>query len=173
MNNKYVLEPLYFLFSDQLFKGVDKKTVSGFLLVNRKEDAFIFAFEQNLPPSYKIWKDIVSVYEQKLRLNGSFAVAQAFVSNELEQRQKQNSSLVLEYRKKKIKKTNSEYDDFMFSEARQDAFAILSLVCINRYLDSPVKDCFFEKVYDLYKIGGWVCGMKKDHFLLFNPKQER
>ncbi|WP_234013925.1 hypothetical protein [Cronobacter dublinensis] len=173
MNNKYVLEPLYFLFSDQLFKGVDKKTTSGFLLVNCKEDAFIFAFEQNLPPSYKIWQDVVSIYEQKLRLNGSFAVAQAFVSNELEQRQKQNSSLVLEYRKKKIKKTNSEYDDFIFSEARQDAFAILSLVCINRYLDSPVKDGFFEKVYDLYKIGGWVCGMKKDQFLLFNPKQER
>ncbi|WP_158698990.1 hypothetical protein [Cronobacter dublinensis] len=93
-----MLEPV-FLFSDQLFKGVDKKAASDFLLVNRKEDAFIFAFEQNLPPSYKIWQDVVSEYEQKLRLNGSFAAAQLFVSNELEQRQKQNFSLVLEYRK--------------------------------------------------------------------------
>ena len=48
-----MLEPL-FLFSDQLFKGVDKKAASDFLLVNCKEDAFIFAFEQNLPSSYKI-----------------------------------------------------------------------------------------------------------------------
>nr|WP_155887008.1 hypothetical protein [Cronobacter dublinensis] len=63
---------------------MDKKTASDFLLVNRKEDAFIFSFEQNLPPGYKIWQDVVSEYEQKLRLNGSFAAAQLFVSNELE-----------------------------------------------------------------------------------------
>ncbi|EPE2232169.1 hypothetical protein ACSG4H_004177 [Cronobacter turicensis] len=82
----------------------------------------MFAFEQNLPSGYKIWQDVLSEYEQKLRANSLFSSAQDFVSAELENRQKQNSSLLLEYRKKKIKKTNSEYDDFLFSEARQDAF---------------------------------------------------
>ncbi|ELY2857443.1 hypothetical protein ACTV70_004580 [Cronobacter dublinensis] len=169
MNNEYVLEPLVFLFSDQLFNGVTDKTSSGFLLVKSKDDAFNFAFEQNLPSGYKIWQDVISEYEQKLRMNVSFSIAQDFISSELQQRQKQNSSLLLEYRKKKIKKTNSEHDDFLFSEARQDAFSVLSLVCINRYLDNQVKDGFFEKIYELYKIGGWVCGMEKDQFLLFDP----
>ncbi|ELY3544832.1 hypothetical protein SMX40_003425 [Cronobacter turicensis] len=170
MNNEYVIEPLDFLFSDQLFKGVDQKNSSEFLLITRKEDAFIFAFEQNLPSGYKIWQDVLSKYEQKLRANSLFSSAQDFVSAELENRQKQNSSLLLEYRKKKIKKTNSEYDDFLFSEARQDAFFVLSLVCINRYLDNEIKDDFFERVYGLYKTGGWVCGMKKEQFLLFDPR---
>ena len=76
----------------------------------------------------------------------------------------------MEYRKRKIKKTNSEYDDFLFSEARQDAFSVLALVCINRYLDNAIKDDFLERVYGLYKIGGWGCGMKKEQFLLFDPK---
>ncbi|ELY4035194.1 hypothetical protein [Cronobacter sakazakii] len=170
MNNEYVIEPLDFLFSDQLFKGVDQKNPGNFLLITRKEDAFMFAFEQNLPSGYKIWQDVLSEYEQKLRANTLFSSAQDFVSAELEKRQKQNGSLLLEYRKKKIKKTNSEYDDFLFSEARQDAFSVLSLVCINRYLDNEIKDDFFERVYGLYKIGGWVCGMKKEQFLLFDPK---
>ncbi|EJO9495228.1 hypothetical protein NT688_004343, partial [Cronobacter sakazakii] len=154
MNNEYVIEPLDFLFSDQLFKGVDQKNLGNFLLITRKEDAFMFAFEQNLPSGYKIWQDVLSEYEQKLRANTLFSSAQDFVSAELEKRQKQNGSLLLEYRKKKIKKTNSEYDDFLFSEARQDAFSVLSLVCINRYLDNEIKDDFFERVYGLYKIGG-------------------
>ena len=170
MNNEYVIEPLDFLFSDQLFKGVDQNNLGNFLLITRKEDAFMFAFEQNLPSGYKIWQDVLSEYEQKLRANTLFSSAQDFVSAELEKRQKQNGSLLLEYRKKKIKKTNSEYDDFIFSEARQDAFSVLSLVCINRYLDNEIKDDFFERVYGLYKIGGWVCGMKKEQFLLFDPK---
>lgn len=46
----------------------------------------------------------------------------------------------------------------------------LSLVCINRYLDNEIKDDFFERVYGLYKTGGWVCGMKKEQFLLFDPR---
>ncbi|ELY6372377.1 hypothetical protein SNQ58_004263, partial [Cronobacter sakazakii] len=142
MNNEYVIEPLDFLFSDQLFKGVDQKNLGNFLLITRKEDAFMFAFEQNLPSGYKIWQDVLSEYEQKLRANTLFSSAQDFVSAELEKRQKQNGSLLLEYRKKKIKKTNSEYDDFLFSEARQDAFSVLSLVCINRYLDNEIKDDF-------------------------------
>ncbi|ELY2785620.1 hypothetical protein SMC47_004241 [Cronobacter turicensis] len=130
----------------------------------------MYAFEQNLPSGYKIWQDVLSEYEQKLRANSLFSRAQDFVSAELENRQKQNSSLLLEYRKRKIKKTNSEYDDFLFSEARQDAFSVLSLVCINRYLDNEIKDDFFERVYGLYKTGGWVCGMKKAHFLLFDSR---
>ncbi|ELY3838931.1 hypothetical protein SMX93_004278 [Cronobacter turicensis] len=170
MNNEYILEPLDFLFSKQLFKGVDEQNLIDFLLVKRREDAFLFAFEQNLPSGYKIWQDVLSEYEQKLRANSLFSSAQDFVSAELENRQKQNSSLLLEYRKKKIKKTNSEYDDFLFSEARQDAFFVLSLVCINRYLDNEIKDDFFERVYSLYNIGGWVCGMKKEQFLLFDPR---
>ncbi|EOL8980070.1 hypothetical protein ACM92K_003336 [Cronobacter turicensis] len=169
MNNEYILEPLDFLFSEQLFKGVDEQNLSDFLLVKSREDAFMYAFEQNLPSGYKIWQDVLSEYEQKLRANSLFSRAQDFVSAELENRQKQNSSLLLEYRRRKIKKTNSEYDDFLFSEARQDAFSVLSLVCINRYLDNEIKDDFFERVYGLYKLGGWVCGVKEEQLLLFNP----
>ncbi|ALB53213.1 hypothetical protein AB8W28_15120 [Cronobacter universalis] len=169
MNKEYTLEPIDFLFSEQFFKGVDEQNLSDFLLVKRREDAFLFAFEQNLPSGYKIWQDVLSEYEKKLRANSLFSSAQSFVSAELENRQKQNSSLLLEYRKKKIKNINSEYDDFLFSEARQDAFSVLALVCINRYLDNEIKDDFFERVYGLYKSGGWVCGMKKERFLLFNP----
>ncbi|ELQ6223049.1 hypothetical protein R2320_004384, partial [Cronobacter turicensis] len=167
MNNEFILEPLDFLFSEQLFKGVDEQNLSDFLLVKSREDAFMYAFEQNLPSGYKIWQDVLSEYEQKLRANSLFSRAQDFVSAELENRQKQNSSLLLEYRKRKIKKTNSEYDDFLFSEARQDAFSVLSLVCINRYLDNEIKDDFFERVYGLYKLGGWVCGVKEEQLLLF------
>ncbi|WP_234006293.1 hypothetical protein [Cronobacter sakazakii] len=157
MNNEYVIEPLDFLFSDQLFKGVDQKNLGNFLLITRKEDAFMFAFEQNLPSGYKIWQDVLSEYEQKLRANTLFSSAQDFVSAELEKRQKQNGSLLLEYRKKKIKKTNSEYDDFLFSEARQDAFSVLSLVCINRYLDNEIKDDFLrEYMAFIRSVAGYV-----------------
>ncbi|ELY5817313.1 hypothetical protein SNN51_004247 [Cronobacter turicensis] len=114
MNNEYILESLDFLLSEQLFKGVDEQNLSGFLLVKRREDAFMFAFEQNLPSGYKIWQDVLSEYEQKLRSNILFSSAQDFVSAELENRQKQNSSLLLEYRKRKIEKQTLNMMIFYF-----------------------------------------------------------
>ncbi|EOC0004394.1 hypothetical protein ACI0X4_004308 [Cronobacter turicensis] len=114
MNNEYILEPLDFLFSEQLFKGVDERNLSDFLFVKSREDAFMYAFEQNLPSGYKIWQNVLSEYEQKLRANSLFSSAQGFVSAELENRQNQNSSLLLKYRKRKIKKQTLNMMIFYF-----------------------------------------------------------
>ncbi|AIA73057.1 conserved hypothetical protein [Pectobacterium atrosepticum SCRI1043] len=169
MNDKFIVEPIEFAFTKGLFKGLCDVSFNDVVIIKNIDDAIEFAFEQNLPSNYKVWNDIIESYREELREHTNFQNALDFINNKLEFFQHQNSSLHLEYRKKKIKKSNSKHDDFIFSESKEDAYFVLSTIAINRYLNNFIDDGFLERLFSIYKSGGWPCGMKRDSIIVFDP----
>jgi hypothetical protein len=169
MDQTYIIEPVEFAFTNRLFKGGLEDINQKVLVINNVEDAFKYAFKQNLPSGYKVWNDLIEQSRNFLRRNKKFEEADEFVTNKLETLQTKNASSLIEFRKKKIKKTNTAYDDFVFSEAKEDALFVLSTVAINRYLNNFIKDPFLEDIFAIYKAGAWPCGMKENAFLIFDP----
>ncbi|CNE02156.1 Uncharacterised protein [Yersinia nurmii] len=169
MDQRYIIEPIEFAFTNDLFKGLSEAISQKVIVINNVDDAYKYAFEQNLPSGYKVWNDTIEQYRKSLRKNKKFQEAYDFVNGNLESLQVKNASLLIEFRKKKIKKTNTAHADFIFSEVKEDAFFVLSTVAINRYLDNFIKDAFLEDIYALYKAGAWPCGMKGSIILVFDP----
>lgn len=164
-----VLEPVEFIFTDKFFKGLNGDFAFDTIILRDIEKAFESAFDQELPKDNVVWLDIIENYRRKLRSNADFDKAYETVSNYLEKLQVNHSSDLLDYRKKKIKKINNKHDDFVFSEARENAYFVLVTVSINRYLDDFIQDGFLEKLFEIYKSGGWPCGMKKNSIIVFDP----
>ncbi len=76
---------------------------------------------------------------------------------------------LLEYRKKKLRKTNTPLDDFLFSDAKDDAYFVLSTIAINRFLDGYLDGPFLEDLFTIYQDGGWPCGMRSEQIVVFDP----
>lgn len=169
MDQKYIIEPIEYAFTNDLFKGLSKTIGQKIIVINNVDDAYKYAFEQNFPSGYKVWNDVIEQCRKSLRESKRFQEAFDFVNSNLKRLQIKNASSLIEFRKKKIKKTNTAHDDFIFSEAKEDAFFVLSTVAINRYLDDFMKDAFLEDIYALYKAGAWPCGMKGSVILVFDP----
>ena len=138
MNETYVIEPLEFIFTDSFFRGLHTNTGLKCIVIKDINDAWKYAFEQNLSSGFKVWNDIIELERSRLRSNDEFQEAYKFVSDYLKTLQVNHSSNFLEYRKKKIKKTNNKLDDFIFSDARDDSFFVLSTIAINRYLNNYI-----------------------------------
>lgn len=169
MNKSYVVEPIEFCFNDDIFNGI-YGGIESKNIIDDLELAYKYAFDQNIPSGYKVWSDFIEEQRALLRLNDKFQEAYHFVREYAEGEQAKNSSKWIDYRKKKIKKNNTRKDDFIFSEAREDAFSVLNTVAINRYLDNFIKDEILEDIFLFYKCGGWPCGLRKNNILVFDPK---
>lgn len=169
MENSAIGEPLEFIFSGKLFIGLSGNVNNKDIVITSEEDAFSFAFQQDVPAGYSVWIDHLENKRKELRRHSDFNAVEEFVTQELVKLQTNHSALQLEYRKKKVKKTNTPLDDFMFSEARENAFFVLSVVAINRGLSSSSPDDFIEKLFDYYKLGGWPCGKKDQSIIVFDP----
>ncbi|EDS4738598.1 hypothetical protein MKU92_004610 [Salmonella enterica] len=169
MNKAYVIEPISFMYTDEFFSGLSVIPDVNYIVTNSITDAWNYAFEQNLSAGFKIWSDVIEELRSSLMGNVMYQEAYDFINEYGKALQAENSSIFINYRKKKIKKINNKYDDFIFSEAREDAFFVLSTVAINRYLDNFIKAPFLEDVFKIYRAGGWPCGLKEKNILVFDP----
>lgn len=167
MGSYFVEEPLELLFSNEIFSGISERINAPYILVSNLNDAFRIAFDQNPPAGFKIWKDVVENHRKEMRNDSKFSEADEFVSKLLEEHHDKHKKNTLTYRKMKIKKTNTAYDDFIFSDAREDAIFALGTVSISRYLGE--KSELMDWIFEIYKKGGWVCGMKNKKLAVFNP----
>ncbi|MGJ0524430.1 hypothetical protein ACR42A_12855 [Burkholderia gladioli] len=169
MNPQRATEALAFAFTPALFKGLSGQVPPRAIVIGDLALAFEAAFEQNLPVGQAVWLDVVENWRGRLREHAQFDEAHEFVGDRLGELQQQHASAQLDYRKKKVKKVNTARDDFQFSDAREDAYFVLSTIAIHRYLDDFLGEPFFEDVFALYRAGGWPCGMKDDQLMVFDP----
>ncbi len=100
-----VMEPVEFIFTDKFFKELNGVFEFDTIIIREIDKAFESAFDQELPKGYVVWLDIIENYRRKLRGNADFDKAYEAVSNYLETLQVNHSSDLLDYRKKKIKKS--------------------------------------------------------------------
>jgi hypothetical protein len=95
MDQTYIIEPVEFAFTNRLFKGGLEDINQKVLVINNVEDAFKYAFEQNLPSGYKVWNDLIEQYRNFLRRNKKFEEADEFVTSKLETLQTKTYPLLL------------------------------------------------------------------------------
>ena len=72
------------------------------------------------------------------------------------------------YRKSKIKKENSAFDDFFFS-VFNEVYNHLRIIAIHRAMFGIEKNSFLEKVFEIYKDGLLPYKFKSGVFYTFNP----
>lgn len=157
MNETYVIEPLEFIFTDSFFRGLHTNTGLKCIVIKDINDAWKYAFEQNLSSGFKVWNDIIELERSRLRSNDEFQEAYKFVSDYLKTLQVNHSSNFLEYRKKN-KKQIINLMTLFFPMLEMILFFVLSTIAINRYLNNYIKDSFLEDVFKLYKLGGGRVG---------------
>ena len=104
MEQRYIIAPIEFAFTNDLFKGLSEAISQKVIIINNFDDAYKYAFEQNLPSGYKVWNDTIEQCRKSLRKNKKFQEAYDFVTGNLESLQVKNASSLIEFRKKKIKK---------------------------------------------------------------------
>ncbi|WP_235167045.1 hypothetical protein [Serratia fonticola] len=67
MDQRYIIEPIEFAFTNDLFKGLSEAISQKVIVINNVDDAYKYAFEQNLPSGYKVWNDTIEQCRKSLR----------------------------------------------------------------------------------------------------------
>lgn len=138
------------------------QALPGMRIIRDLELANTLAFSQHVPPGYRIWQDVSENGRGALRRHPRFDEAWQFASACLERHAAARANDVLAYRKKRVRKQASAWDDFTFSNADEDARHVITSVAINRYLDDYAADPFLDTAFDICRLGGWPCGMTTD-----------
>ncbi len=169
-NDEFILEPVRFALSKNLIAGGDATTLdSSVELIEDYKLALRLSSEQNLPNKYHVWQDAIDNAVGEFRLNKSYPNAEDFISEVDEQFSIHQSALSLNYRKLKLKKINSSYDDF-YMKVIGDFYYQLRAVTLQRYILGGRKESFLEKIFRVYSSGFYPCGLKKDGGVIaFNP----
>ena len=167
----FIIEPMLFLQSDRIF--LDSGTFEikfSFEVINDLELAEKLSIDQVLPKGYLVWQDAIDNSISKFRLSEKYSDAENFIAESEEIfsiYQKQKS---LEYRKSKIKKNNTRYDDF-FMSVIGESYYHMKMLSIRRFIIGYDESDLLEKMYAIYTCGLYPCGLKKDGAIIaFNPE---
>ncbi len=161
MNPTRATEALDLPFRPAFLRGL-QQALPSVRIVHDLELANALAFSQHVRPGYRIWQDVSENWRGALRGHPRFDEARQFASAHLARHAAARSNDVVAYRKKRVRKQASAWDDFVFSDAGEDALHVITSVAINRYLDDYAADPFFDTVFDICRLGGWPCGMTAD-----------
>lgn len=169
-NDEFILEPIRFALSEKLMIGGDATRLdSSVELIEDYKLAVRLSSEQNLPNKYHVWQDAIDNAVGEFRLNKSYPDAEDFISEVDEQFSIHQSALSLNYRRLKLKKINSSYDDF-YMKVIGGIYYQLRAVTLQRYILREREESFLEKNFRVYLSGFYPCGLKKDGCMVaFNP----
>ncbi|OCQ54677.1 hypothetical protein Ppb6_00041 [Photorhabdus australis subsp. thailandensis] len=167
-NKKFITEPMSFLFSDNLLSGGVKAPYDIILLEN-KDKSLRLSLSQDLPDGYLVWQDLIENSVGEFSLEDNYSEAEDYLEDIDEEYSDLQEEKTLIYRKSKIKKTNTEYDDFYF-EILDEVYYQLKMLSIQRYILGYQKKSLLENMFEIYKEGLYPCGMTKDKKIVaFNP----
>ncbi|MBD2806958.1 hypothetical protein ID855_20265, partial [Xenorhabdus sp. ZM] len=115
VNEEFVIEPIKFLLSETLLSGINGYQSHRYLDVDDPELALTLAFQQLLPDGYLILSDIIENSIGKFILREERHEAEEFLDDVTSDFSEYQSEISISYRKKKIRKENSDYEDFYSS----------------------------------------------------------
>ncbi|MDE1484148.1 hypothetical protein [Xenorhabdus bovienii] len=169
IKKEFILEPMTFLLSEKLLFGSHGSQSDFYVEIRDPELALTLAFEQLLPNGYVVWSDVIDNSIGKFRLRSEYDDANEYLNDIDEMFSVHQSKISISYRKKKIKKENSNYDDFYF-EILDEVYYQLKMLSLQRYILGGQKESILEKIFEIYKEGVYPCGMTKDKKIVaFNP----
>ncbi|MGJ0639004.1 hypothetical protein [Xenorhabdus bovienii] len=168
VNKKFITEPMRLLFLDDLLSGRGSLS-QDVILLEDKDKSTQLSLSQNLPDEYLVWQDLIENSVGEFSLKDNYSEAEDYLEDIDEEYGDLQEEKILTYRKAKIKKTNTEYDDFYF-EVLDEIYYQLKMLSIQRYILGYQKESILEKMLEIYKKGLYPCGMTKDKkIVVFNP----
>ena len=170
LDENFILQPMNLLFSESLLSGYNGAELSlDFEVIKDLEFSLEISKSQNLPDGYVIWQDAIDNSVSDFRLDKKFSDAENFISTKDDEFSSYQSKLSIAYRKSKLKKSNTAYDDFYFN-VLGEVYYQLKMVTLQRYVRGNVENSFLEKLFHLYREGLYPCGMKnKGTIVAYNP----
>ncbi|OTA15309.1 hypothetical protein Xbed_03599 [Xenorhabdus beddingii] len=167
-DHKFITEPMSFLLSNALLSG-GGNLPSGIILLEDKDKSLTLSLSQNLPDGYLVWQDLIENSVGEFSLEDKYSDAEEYLEGIDEEFGDLQEEKTLVYRKSKIKKINTEYDDFYF-DILDDVYYQLKMLSLQRYILGYQKASLLEKMFEIYKEGFYPCGMTKDKKIVaFNP----
>lgn len=139
---EYVLEPIDFIFSKELLSAERQSEDADYSSVI---DRFFSQEEDSI--SERVSQAVADLHFQE-----KYNEAEQFVENLLLAKDDILEMKYLQYRKKKLKKETSSFDEFFFS-VFDEIYSQLQYVAINRYINGVNENSFFEKLFEIYKAG--------------------
>lgn len=167
----FILEPILFLQSGRIFlvRG-DFEINFPFELITDLELEKELSLDQKLPKGYLVWQDAIDNSVSKFRLSDKYSEAENFIAESEGVFSVYQNKKSLEYRKSKIKKYNTKYDDF-FMSAIGESYYHMRMLSIRRFIIGYDESDLLEKMYVIYTSGLYPCGLKKDGAIIaFNPE---
>ncbi|MDE9430678.1 hypothetical protein KKI99_20045, partial [Xenorhabdus bovienii] len=79
-----------------------------------KDKSLKLSFSQDLPDGYLVWQDLIENNVGEFSLEDNYSEAEDYLEDIDEEYGDLQEEKILSYRKSKIKKINTEYDDFYF-----------------------------------------------------------
>ncbi|CDG22278.1 protein of unknown function [Xenorhabdus poinarii G6] len=143
LNKKFVTEPMRFLFLDDLLSGKGQLS-SDVILLEDKDKSLKLSFSQDLPDGYLVWQDLIENNVGEFSLENNYSEAEDYLEDIDEEYGDLQEEKILSYRKSKIKKINTEYDDFYF-EILDDIYYQLKMLSIQRYILGNKNESLLEK----------------------------
>lgn len=151
-------EPIEFIFSENLLSGNNtSKKISNDDIIDE------FFSDEEWSISHLIENEI-----SKFRLHSDYDRIEIKIDGLLNNFNEKLEKKYFIYRKSKIKKENSAFDDFFFS-VFNEVYNHLRIIAIHRAMFGIEKNSFLEKVFEIYKDGLLPYKFKSGVFYTFNP----
>ena len=106
-----------------------------------------------------------------MRRRPGFSLASAIIKFGAVTLRRSNPTPFSEFRKNSLQKRPISAESFAFSDARDDAHHSLTLISVGRFLFGKENLPTLERIFELYRLGGWPCGVKADRrtIVVFDP----
>lgn len=168
MNTDFVLEPVRFFGSEQLFSGAKPELLPpGTTIIRVLADAMSLENDQDPPPGYRIWHDVVEQTLAEFWSTPEAREGRALVDVAADEQWNSMADFERELRKKKIRKTITAKEEFWLTVA-YDTLEMLKGIAVGRYVRDGVP--LLEDIFSVYKAGFYPCGVAHEMRLaVFDP----
>lgn len=166
----FIFQPINFILSEGFLSGCDGEGIpKGVEIIKDKKLALDLSTSQNLPQGFNIWQDAIDNAVGEFRTEKGFHEGEIFLEQADSDFESYQKKISLNYRKSKIKKTNTEYDDFYFNVLDQSYYQ-LKMLSLQRYVKGYVEDGLLERLFVFYFAGLYPCGIKSNKKIsVYNP----
>ena len=166
----FIFQPVRFILSEDFLSGCDGEKVPDFVeIIKEKKSALEISISQNLPQGFKVWQDSIDNAVSEFRMEKGFHEGEVFLESADSDFESYQKKISLSYRKAKIKKNNTEYDDFYFNVLGESYYQ-LKMVSLQRYVKGYIEDSFLERLFFCYSAGLYPCGIKNNKKIsAYNP----
>lgn len=170
MQDKDYLSPLS-LFNDPVLLTASRSDLlpQNVEIIRDLRRAMFLENDQDLPVGYRIWSDALTGAVAPFFTTAKAREGREIIDARAEEIWASKGNFELELKKKRIKKTITEHEEFWLTVA-YDILETLKSVALARYIGGTLQSKFLEDTYATLQAGFFPCGLRADNGIVaFDP----